>query len=60
MTVIADTFKSGYKKGWDKCREEIMKEDFTIDNNSSLVETYKMFYELKNLEIKNKKKKYLS
>ena len=23
MTVIADAFKSGYKKGWDKCREEL-------------------------------------
>lgn len=23
MTIIADAFKSGYKKGWDKCREEL-------------------------------------
>jgi len=26
MTVIADAFRSGYKKGWDKCREEICKQ----------------------------------
>lgn len=25
MTIIADSFRSGYKKGWDKCREELCK-----------------------------------
>lgn len=34
MTVIADAFRSGYKKGWDKCRDELCKE-FDIDKEKA-------------------------